>query len=418
MLELGAAAVGAALLAAARLEGLRTSQAAPEVEVDTRQLACALRSEHLVRLNGQSVGRGFGPVSQFFRARDRWIRLHANYPWHQQRLLRVLGTQAEPEAVAAAVAGWSAFELEAAIFNAGGVAAAVRSPAEWRAHPQGAAVESLPLLELLPAGSAGPGLPLSGPLPLSGVRVLDFTRVIAGPVCTRLLGALGAEVLRIDAPQLPENEGHVLDSLVGKRSALLDLEQADDRRRLDDLLDGADVVVEGYRPGSLVRYGLSPDDLAARRPGLTVLSLSAWSHAGPWSGRRGFDSLVQAACGIDSCEAAGAEKPGVLPCQLLDHATGYLAAAAVLTSLARRSTEGSTWHARVSLAQTAAWVLRQPVRARTPGVQIDPTPYLVQLDDVALVSPPGTLGGHALTWPAPLSRYGADRPEWLARVPA
>jgi crotonobetainyl-CoA:carnitine CoA-transferase CaiB-like acyl-CoA transferase len=255
-------------------------------------------------------------------------------------------------------------------------------------------------------------------LPLSGVRVLDFTRVIAGPVCTRLLGALGAEVLRIDTPQLPENEGHALDSLAGKRSAFLDLEQPEGRRRLDELVEGADVVVQGYRPGALRRFGLSPDELVQRRPGLIVLSLSAWSHAGPWAGRRGFDSLVQAACGIDQCEAEGAGKPGVLPCQLLDHATGYLAAAAVMTALARRYTDGSTWHARVSLAQTAAWVLRQPTRPKTTRVEIDPAPYLVHLDDVALVTPPGRLAGRPLVWPSPLARYGADRPKWLSPVAA
>jgi crotonobetainyl-CoA:carnitine CoA-transferase CaiB-like acyl-CoA transferase len=241
-------------------------------------------------------------------------------------------------------------------------------------------------------------------------------------VCTRLLGALGADVLRIDSPEMPENEAHVLDSLAGKRSAFLDLEQPEGRRRLGELLDGADVVAQGYRPGALARFGLSVDELVARRPGLTVLSLSAWSHAGPWAGRRGFDSLVQAACGIDDCEAAGAEKPGVLPCQLLDHATGYLAAAAVLTALARRYADGSTWHARVSLAQTAAWVLRQPVRPRTAGSEIDPNPYLAELDGpggtVAVVTPPGRLAGRPLVWPSPLAQYGANRPNWLASVSA
>jgi crotonobetainyl-CoA:carnitine CoA-transferase CaiB-like acyl-CoA transferase len=176
------------------------------------------------------------------------------------------------------------------------------------------------------------------------------------------------------------------------------------------------VVVQGYRPGALSRFGLSPEDLVARRPGLIVLSLSAWSHAGPWATRRGFDSLVQAACGIDACEAAGSQEPGVLPCQLLDHATGYLAAAAVLTALARRHTAGSGWHARVSLAQTAAWVLRQPVRPKAPAAEIDPGPCVVDLDGVTLVTPPGRLGGRPLTWPNAPARYGADRPEWLSRA--
>jgi crotonobetainyl-CoA:carnitine CoA-transferase CaiB-like acyl-CoA transferase len=278
-------------------------------------------------------------------------------------------------------------------------------------------VNDLPVLELAPSGRAARGSVLTGPLPASGVRVLDLTRVIAGPVCTRTLAAHGAEVLRIDSPQLPENEHHTLDSLVGKRSALLELQQPEHRRRLDELIAGADVVVQGYRPGALARFGLAPDELNARHPGLVVLSLSAWGHTGPWASRRGFDSLVQAASGIAYCEATGGETPGVLPAQLLDHATGYLAAAAVMTALTRRHNEGSGWHARVSLAQTAAWLLRQPIRPKTRSVEIDPTPYSVELDGpagaVTLISPPGQLGGRPLEWPGPPARYGADTPQWL-----
>jgi crotonobetainyl-CoA:carnitine CoA-transferase CaiB-like acyl-CoA transferase len=422
VIELATAAVGASLVAAARLESVRTGRPAADVELDAAHAACAVRSERYVRANGQPASGGFAPLSQFFPTADGWIRLHANYPWHRERLLGVLGTTAEPDAVAAAVAGWRGVELEDAILSAGGCAAVVRRPEEWLAHPQGRSVSRLPLLELLPSGGAAHELPLAGPLPASGLRVLDLTRVIAGPVCTRTLAAHGAEVLRVDSPWLPENEGHTLDSLAGKRSALLDLERTEDRQRLDDLVASADVVVQGYRPGALARYGLAPQELLARRPGLVVLTLSAWGHVGPWAGRRGFDSLVQPATGIAHSEAAGGGAPGVLPAQLLDHATGYLAAAAVLTGLARRSTDGTGWQARVSLAQTAAWVLRQPMRSKPSSIELDPSPYMLELDGPAgaatLVNPPGRLGGRLLAWPRPPARYGADVAEWLAPVPA
>jgi hypothetical protein len=406
----------ASLLAASHLQAVRTGAPAAPVELDAAHLACAVRSERYLALNGQPFGGSFAPLSRFVRTADGWIRLHANYAWHRERLLRVLGTSDVPESVAVAVAGWPGEQLEAAIVAAGGCAAVVRGPAAWRAHPQGELASQLPLLEVVPSGEAAPGLPPAGPLPASGIRVLDLTRVIAGPVATRTLAVHGADVLRIDTPALPESPTHALDTLVGKRSALLDLRRAEDGRQLEALLASAHVVVQGYRPGALARWGLAPDELTRRHPGLVVLSLSAWGHRGPWAPRRGFDSLVQAASGIAVCEADGAAEPGVLPAQLLDHATGYLAAAAVLLALAWRQQVGRSWHIRLSLAQTAAWLLRQPRPPKRRVPNVDPRPFLVELDAadgrVTLVTPPGRLGGRPLAWPAPPPRYGADPPAW------
>jgi crotonobetainyl-CoA:carnitine CoA-transferase CaiB-like acyl-CoA transferase len=420
VIDVAAAAVEASLLAASSLQSMRTGATPAAVELDAAHLACAVRSERYLQLDGRPYVSSFAPLSRFLPTTDGWIRLHANYPWHRQRLLRVLGTAAEPESVAAAVARLRAVDLEDAIVDAGGCAAAVRRPEEWLAHPQGAAVSELPLLELLPGGDAAPGLPPPGLRPASGVRVLDLTRVIAGPVCTRTLAAHGADVLRIDSPELPETSEHALDTTSGKRSTLLDLRRPVDRQRFETLLSDAHVVVQGYRPGALAALGLSPHDLIGRHPGLIVLSLSAWSHSGAWAERRGFDSLVQAASGIALREAAGDPTPGVLPAQLLDHATGYLGAAAVLTALGRHQLQGGSWHARLSLAQTAAWVLRQPLQPKPTRLdEIDPAPCLVQLSGppsqgvVTLVTPPGRLGGRALTWPSPPPRYGADPAEWV-----
>jgi crotonobetainyl-CoA:carnitine CoA-transferase CaiB-like acyl-CoA transferase len=391
------------------------------VRLDARHLAFAIRSERFTSINGQPGRAGFAPLSQFFATRDGWIRLHANYPWHRDRTLGVLQADATPHAVARAVRQWDRHALEEAIFQAGSCAAAVRSPAEWSSHLQGEALGTLPLIEMrrvAPSSADQLDPPAHPALPADGVRVLDLTRVIAGPVCTRTLAALGADVLRIDAPHLPEMPQHTLDTLAGKRSALLDLRQPDDRRHLAELLSSAHVLVHGYRPGALARFGLSGEDLAARYPHLTVVSLSAWGHVGPWASRRGFDSLVQAASGIAMCEAEGNPEPGVLPAQLLDHATGYLAAAAALIGLSRQRAEGHTYHARVALARTAAWVLSQPIHPKTRAAELDPAPFVVETAGpagrIALITPPGELDGVPLAWPRPPARYGADTPTWSA----
>jgi crotonobetainyl-CoA:carnitine CoA-transferase CaiB-like acyl-CoA transferase len=248
--------------------------------------------------------------------------------------------------------------------------------------------------------------------------VLDLTRVIAGPVATRYLGALGADVLRLDPPDRPELTMQTYDGLLAKRSALLDFGVDGGHDRLHDLLSGADVLVHGYRPHALDRFGLDPQTLAERHPGLVVVSLSAWGSRGPWGGRRGFDSIVQAASGIAMAESPDGERPGALPCQLLDHGTGYLCAAAALQALARQSARGGTQFRELSLARTAHWLLGQPREAAEipPPGDDDEQTWLTTLDSAAgpvtTVLPPGQLDDEPLTWPRTLSRYGADDAAW------
>jgi crotonobetainyl-CoA:carnitine CoA-transferase CaiB-like acyl-CoA transferase len=425
--QLATGAVAASLLAAAALHRARTGRPPGTLVLDAAHVACAVRSERYASIDGSPLGAFFHPLSRFFATDDGWIRLHANYPWHRQRLLGVLGTSDDPEAVAAAVRDRRGGDLETAIVEAGGCAAAVRTPTEWLAHPHGSIVSRLPPAEVTPVGPrpapgrAGRHTPSglhapAGPLAASGIRVLDLTRVIAGPVCTRTLAAHGADVLRLDSPSLPEPAGELSDTIVGKRTALVDFDSRLGRHTLEDLLAHADVVVEGYRPGALDRFGLGSETLADRHPGLVVLSLSAWGHSGPWSGRRGFDSLVQAATGIADVERGARPGPGVLPAQLLDHGTGYLAAAAVLWALARRVEDGGTWHGRVSLAQTGAWILRQPRCDPVHAADPDPGPYLdrwtTPRGTVALIRPPGSIGGARLAWSHLSTAYGADQPRW------
>jgi crotonobetainyl-CoA:carnitine CoA-transferase CaiB-like acyl-CoA transferase len=428
--DVGLACVGAALLAAARLGEVRAGEW-PVPSLVRGQVRAALVSERLFRVDGAPSGGGFAPASRFWRVSDGWVRTHANYPWHREALLAAVGA-ADEESLPAALAARPAEEIEAAAFAAGGVAAAVRTPAEWLAHPQGSAVAAEPLVVHLHLDDAAPRCSLSAPGtdfahrnaacpgPAAGVRVLDFTRVIAGPVCSRYLGALGAEVLRLDPPSWPDGEpGAAADTLLGKRSAFLDLGTAPGARRLEALLDRTDVVLLGYRPDSLARFGLAPEELAARHPGLVVMELAAWGHAGPWRERRGFDSIVQAASGIASLEAGPDGAPGALPCQLLDHGTGYLAAAAVLAALAEQRESGGTRLRRLSLARTAHWLLGEgegdlaaaPSRRSEEGAA-----FAGAVDgDASLtaVPPPGVLGGTPLRWRGPAARYGADEPAWL-----
>jgi crotonobetainyl-CoA:carnitine CoA-transferase CaiB-like acyl-CoA transferase len=423
--DVGVACVGAALLAAARLAEARTGEwLAPAL--DRGQARAALVSERLFRVDGKPAGVSFAPASRFWRAADGWVRTHANYPWHREALLRAVGA-ADDDALAAAIASRAAEEVEEAAFAAGGIAAKVRTTAEWREHPQGAAVAAEPLVDRIRLGEAPPRCSLvrhsrssAHRKPAAGVRVLDFTRVIAGPVCARYLGALGADVLRLDPPDLPDFEpGQPGDTLLGKRSAFLDLGGQLGARRLDALLADADVVLLGYRPGALARFGLVPEELAARHPGLVVMELAAWGHTGPWRERRGFDSIVQAASGIAAIEAGPDREPGALPCQLLDHGTGYLAAAAVIAAMVEQREDGGSRLARLSLARTAHWLLGEGAAdgaAGRPAWHEDGAAFARPVDDdrsLTAVPPPGSLGGAPLVWRGPAARYGAAAPAWL-----
>jgi crotonobetainyl-CoA:carnitine CoA-transferase CaiB-like acyl-CoA transferase len=246
---------------------------------------------------------------------------------------------------------------------------------------------------------------------LDGLRVLDLTRVIAGPVATRTLASHGADVLRLDSPRLPEDPGGLQETGPGKRHAVVDLASRSGRATAEELLAGADVVVQGYRPGALDAFGLDPAGLVQRHPHLTVVRLRAWGAGGPWEQRRGFDSLVQAACGIADVLAT-AEGPGALPAQALDHGTGHLAAAAVLRALTRRHAEGGVWAAELSLAQTARWLLGAPAADAEPPAEPDVARYLVDLPSpggpLTVVAPPGSP-----VWRSALTEV--DRPSWLPR---
>ncbi|GHA12572.1 CoA transferase [Streptomyces echinoruber] len=419
--ELARACVAVCALAAAERGARRAGLAAvPRVRVDDGAVAAAFTSERHLRVDGRAPAV-FAPLSRFWRTADGWVRTHANYPHHRARLLSALGVPDDPARVGAVLAGRRAHEVEETVHAAGGLAAALRTPEEWAAHPQHAALAARPLVERdrTDTAPARPPAPLDGSplLPAAGLRVLDLTRVLAGPVATRTLALLGADVLRVDAPHLPELADQHADTGFGKRSTVLDLTRAADRRTFEELLAAADVVVTGYRPGALDRFGLAAPELAARRPGLVVGQLSAWGAYGPWGGRRGFDSLVQAATGIAVLEGS-AGQPGTLPAQALDHGTGYLLAAAVLRALTEQAEEGGGRIVRLALARTAGWLTGGLTRTEEKAAQAceGPRPWLAERDSrlgrLRYALPPVAFTGGPADWARPPVPWGTDAARW------
>lgn len=360
---LGAATIGASAVQAARLWQIRTGRM-QSVRVDVDAAAIAMRASRYIKLEvapGETAriatGRtSVGGLQTFFRTKDeRWIYLQRLFEHHRIATASVLHCPDENEPLANAIAQWNAFELEDAIVKAGATCAVVRSYDEWAQHEQGKALAKLPLLEVTKIGVSAPEPLPPGDRPLSGVKVLDVTRVLAGPTSGRTLAEHGAEVLRIGTPRYPDNELMMRDTGHGKRSAVVDLATPEGAETLRALAKDAHVFAQGYRPGTIAARGFGPDDLMAMRPGIIYVTLSAFGHEGPWRERRGFDSVVQAASGIAD-ECGNENGPRSAPANPLDYATGYMAAFGVMVALGRRAREGGSYMVRVSLAQTGRWL--------------------------------------------------------------
>lgn len=384
------------------------------VRVDPRQVSVSFRNDQVQMVDGRREP-GFAPLSGFFEASDGWVRTHANYPHHRVRLLRALGLHeaATRDDAAAVIAARTAQDVEDTVTADHGIAVRVRDLDEWLAGEQAGAVRTHPLLRVARVDDEVDAVRL--PIP-GRPRVLDLTRVLAGPVATRALAQLGCDVLRVDSPHLPELDAIHLDTDSGKRSTLVDLQDEHARTRLHQLLDHADVVVTGYRPGALAAYHLDAESVAAQHPHVIHASLSAWTTTGPWGARRGFDSIVQAATGIALLESRDGRTPGALPAQALDHATGYLLAAGVLTALRRRGQEGGTWRVEAHLARTAHWLL-QTDALDEPAVPVDDLgPWTVGADTaygrVVQARPAFTVddGPRQFAWVG--RRYGSDEASW------
>ncbi len=422
------ASLGAAALAAVEI-GRRRGGAVQTVHVDATAAALECCAHFTIdgrqlpqwdKLSGlYACGSGAGEPGH--------VRIHANFAHHRDGALQLLGLPTGPDterdAVAQALRRWRATDFESAAADAGLVVAAVRSFEQWDAHPQGRALAGVPPLtvQALEGPAAAPRRwPAGGSdaRPLAGLRVLELTRILAGPVAGRTLAAYGADVLLLNSPSLPNIEA-IADTSRGKLSAHLDLKTEAGRATLRELLAGADVFLQSYRPGALAALGFGPAELASLAPGLVVVSLSAYGDAGPWATRRGFDSLVQTATGFNVAEAhaLGSGTPKALPMQVLDYGAGYLLAFGAMAGLLRQREQGGSWHARVSLAAVGGWLRR--LGRVTPSAGAPPfEPHLQAWDSGygRLVAP-----GHAArfsatpaAWPRASMPPGSHPPAWPA----
>jgi crotonobetainyl-CoA:carnitine CoA-transferase CaiB-like acyl-CoA transferase len=426
----GAATLAASGLAAAHLWELRTGRT-QQIAVDLRQAAASLRSGTYMKLGDGALSAARNGIMGFYPSRDgRWSYLHCNFPNHRAVALKVLGVDEDREAVTGAVAEWNAADLEEAIIAAKGAGGMVRTAAEWTAHPQGKAVAAAPLMEIVRIGDSAPEPLPHGARPLHGIRVLDLTRVLAGPTCARTLAEHGADVMKISAAHLPNLGYQEWDTGHGKLSAQLDLRQPKALETLRGLVREADIFSQGYRPGSLGARGLSPEELAALRPGLVYVSLSAFGHTGPWAHRRGIDTVVQAVSGmaIRQGELLPGKVPGpqFYPLSAIDYCTGYLMAFGAMVGLARRAREGGSWLVRISLAQVGKWIVDL---GEVPASSLEAVPAEFDAHDLHRWSmttdtPSGPLrhlkpvvqmSETPPRWARPSVPLGYHRPEWPAR---
>jgi hypothetical protein len=416
---LAAGSVAAATLAAAEFLAARTGASPCRVEVDSRAACAAFASEALFTPVGWELPEVWDPIAGNYQAQDGWIRLHTNYAYHRAAVERVLGAD-DRDSVAAAVRDWKAADLEAAVVAEGGCAAMMLTREEWLATPPGTATADARAvsvarrgIEALPAGAVG-----HDAAPYAGIRVLDLTRVIAGPVATKFLAAYGADVLRVDPPGFAEVAAILPEMTAGKRATALDLTAPGGRAAFEGLVATADVLVTGLRADALDRLGYGDEALASLNPALVIASHDAYGWDGPWRDRRGFDSLVQMSCGIAAAGAAatGTGTPVPLPVQALDHATGYLIAAAVGRALTDRLTRSVATRVRGCLIATAnfLWSLPRP-ESLPPRPDLAAFPLMdtrTAWGPARRVPLPGQIAGVRAQWRVDAGPLGRHAPEW------
>jgi crotonobetainyl-CoA:carnitine CoA-transferase CaiB-like acyl-CoA transferase len=401
-----------------------------KVAIDVRHAAATCQSSKLMRR--QEAGGGWKAVespfmehmrsiTQPWRTKDgRWYLPHFNLPHLHDRVIGVLKCESNADAVAKAVAKWDSHDLEEAVAEARACGSIVRSNKEWLEHPHGKVLSGRPLIDITKIGDSDP-IPFSkGGRPLSGIKVLDLTRILAGPICARTLAENGADVLMVAASHLPQVPEHVMDTSHGKRSCFLDLTRAEDVATIKKLVRNADVFSQGYRPGIMDKHGMTPEELAKIRPGIIYVSISAYGHGGPFSNRGGWEQVAQCATGI--CLDNGDERPKLLPASACDYTTGYNGAYGVLLALARRAREGGSYHVRVSLCRSGMYIYKQG-HVRVPEGELGLTRADLDAIMIETKSGHGTLKhlGPVLSlsetkpyWDKPSPVLGSSKPEWLS----
>lgn len=389
------------------------------VSCDPRHAIGALAMSHLTREQGPN-GDWLTPENPPNRVIARqairpWptrdgghVLPHLSLPNLQERMLKVLDCELTPEAVGAAVARRDADELEQAIADNRVCGGKSRTQSEWRAHPHGAILAARPVITIERIGDA-PAEPVpGGDRPLSGLKVLDLTRILAGPVAARTLAEHGADVLMVAAKNTPQVDEFVRDTSHGKHSCFLDLDQAEDAETLRRLAKDADVFSQGYRPGRLEARGFGPGDLAEMRPGIVYLSVSCYGHGGPLSDRAGWEQVAQTVTGI--CHEQGAPgAPELVALPACDYMTGYLGALGTLIALERRAQEGGSWHVQVSLCRSAMFLQDQGLWAEKGTL-----PTAADLSEV-MVESTGPRG--VMRHIGPVLKMSATPTEWARQSP-
>jgi crotonobetainyl-CoA:carnitine CoA-transferase CaiB-like acyl-CoA transferase len=430
--ETCAAVLGGVGVAISDIWELKTGRR-QKVSIDVRYAAASVRSSVYMQRPGPDGA--FKPVinksheamiaiTQPWPAKDgRWVLTHFGLPNLQARMRRLLGCELNPESVAKAVAKWDALDLEAAIDEARVCGGMVRSNDEWLAHSHGQVLAAKPIVEIIKIGDSDPEPLPRGDRPLSGIRALDLTRILAGPMAARTLAEHGADVLMVTAERLPQIPEHVLDTNHGKRSCFLDLAQREDAARLEAMIKGADVFSQGYRPGMIGKLGFGPEQVAALRPGIVYASINCYGADGPFSHRGGWEQVAQTMTGLchEGRTAARPDGPALLPAAACDYTTGYLAAYGILLALAKRARDGGSYHVRVSLCQSGMFIYRQG-KVAFPRLGLDLS--AAELDTIRIESHPKSgplrhlgpileLSESQPRWARPTPQLGGDAPEWL-----
>lgn len=421
---LASAAIGATGLAAATIWQMRGGQP-QHVNIDMRHATLAMTSSSYLRVNGQPV-KSWDPITGYYPVADGWVYLHGNFAHLRDGLLQLFGVPNDRAALGAALARWAAADVEEAAGTRGLCGVEVRNPATWAAHPQARATTTLPLIEISRIADAPPRPLQAGDRPLSGMRVLDLSRVIAGPMAGRTLAEHGATVMRVSAPHLPSIESLIIDTGLGKHSASINLDTNEGTAALRKLAGNADIFLNAYRPGALAQRGFSPADLARLCPGIIYITVSAFSRAGPWADRRGYDTLVAAASGL-TWSGKRDSTPARLPCQPLDYLSGYLAAFGAMVALRRRAREGGSWHVQLSLERTAAWVREMTGVLGEESMQPPAVPADTSISDLyaelpsvfgqlRFLRPVAQLAATPARWNRAPVRLGSDPAQWPDHV--
>ena len=414
------AAVALAQVGAAAAELARRAGGDPgPVRVSVAEAAVATIGFAVIRVDGESMTRtnAANPWVGRYRCVDgRWIHLHGGFPPLVDRLADVLDLPVDSDelAIAASTARWESVALEDAVAERDGCAAIIRSEEEWRAHPQGQAIHRLAAVVERERGVVEARWSPSRVRPLDGLRVLDLTRVLAGPTAGRTLAAFGADVLHVRGPDVPVVPAFVIDTGHGKRQAFADLTDPADLGRLRQVALDVDVVLQGWRPGVVERFGL--DDLSLRTDGFTGTygSVCAYGHEGPWAGRAGWEQLAQSTSGL-CLDPLGDEKPTMLPCAATDYTTGFALAAGVMRAIDASLQDGRARRVEASLCQTAGWILRVG-RLADAGAPSGFTPALLRSDTafgaVEHLGPCVAVGGLDVGWSRVTTPLGRGALTW------